>query len=243
MNKILDLGSFLSLKRKEANMTQEEVATAVGLSRTAYSQIENGNRKNISIEEIIKLSQILSFSLPDALTIVFDMPKMAIAKPMFNFKKFREVLLYILNKCRNRNNIGKVVLYKLLYFSDFNYYEKYKMFLTGTTYSKLPMGPVPNIADVLELMDLRGDIEILTNPNYYGFKKTEYIPKSKPNLSLLKEEEIKVINDVIRKLGSLSANEISEYSHGDAPWIKTSDFKEIDYDLVFKRNDKYKYIE
>lgn len=163
------------------------------------------------------------------------------AKPVFNFEKFRAVLLYILNTCRDKHNIGKVVLYKLLYFSDFNYYEKYKMFLTGTTYSKLPMGPVPNIADILELMDMRGDIEIFINTNYYGFAKTEYIPRTKPNMSVLKDEEVEVINDVIRKLGSLSANEISEYSHGDAPWIETNDFKEIDYDLVFKRNDKYKY--
>lgn len=242
MNKILDLGSFLSLKRKEAGLTQDEVATEVGLSRTAYSQIENGNRKNINIEELIKLSQALSFSLSEALTLVFDMPKISIAKPVFNFEKFRAVLLYILNTCRDKHNIGKVVLYKLLYFSDFNYYEKYRMFLTGTTYSKLPMGPVPNVADVLELMDLRGDIEIFINTHYYGYTKTEYVPKVKSDISVLRDEEIDVINDVIRKLGSLSANEISDYSHGDAPWIETSDFKEIDYDLVFKRNDKYKYV-
>ncbi len=104
------------------------------------------------------------------------------------------------------------------------------------------LSSVPNVADILELMDLRGDIEIFINTNYYGYTKTEYVPKAKPNMSALREEEIDVINDVIRKLGSLNANEISEYSHGDAPWIETNDFKEIDYDLVFQRNNKYKYV-
>jgi len=41
-------------------------------------------------------------------------------------EKFKEVLLYILGKVGSKPNIGQTVLYKLLYFIDFNYYEKYE---------------------------------------------------------------------------------------------------------------------
>ena len=36
----------------------------------------------------------------------------------------KNLILYILGKCGQRPNIGKTVLNKLLYFSDFNFYEK-----------------------------------------------------------------------------------------------------------------------
>lgn len=243
MDKIMSLGSFLSLKRKEANMTQDEVALKMkSLSRAAYSQIENGNRKNVSIEELIELSFILNFSLVEALDTVFDIQQeQERIKPIFDFGKFRAVLLYILQKCKDKQNIGKVVLYKLLYFSDFNYYEKYRMFLTGSTYSRLPRGPVPNVADVLELLDSFGDIEI-RKEEYHGYEQTKYVAKESPDMTLLLQEEIKVIDDVIDKLGDLNANEISDYSHGDMPWLLTKDFEEIDYNLVFKRNEKYRYV-
>ncbi len=242
MNKVLSLGSFLSLKRKEANLTQDEVASKMrSLSRVAYSQIENGNRKNVSIEELIELSAILNFSLAEALDSVFDIQQgQEKAKPIFDFAKFRAVLLYILQKCKDKQNIGKVVLYKLLYFSDFNYYEKYRSFLTGSTYSRLPRGPVPNVADVLELLDTFGDIEI-RKEEYHGYEQIKYIAKEAPDMTLLAENEINVINDVVNKLGNLNAIEISDYSHGDTPWLLTKDFEEIDYNLVFKRNEKYRY--
>ena len=41
--------------------------------------------------------------------------------PHLKRKKFENVLLYILEKCAGKPNVGETVLYKLLYFSDFNY--------------------------------------------------------------------------------------------------------------------------
>ncbi|MDD4141558.1 MAG: hypothetical protein PHR20_02025 [Bacteroidales bacterium] len=42
---------------------------------------------------------------------------------VMNVGKKCVVLLYILERCSGKTNVGKTVLYKLLYFSDFNYYE------------------------------------------------------------------------------------------------------------------------
>ncbi len=46
----------------------------------------------------------------------------------------------------------------------------------------------------------------------------KYSLNKSPDLSLLSTKELVVINEVIDKLGDMSASEISEYSHGDTPW-------------------------
>ena len=52
-------------------------------------------------------------------------------------------------------------------------------------------------------------------------------------------KEIKVIDDVIGSLSSMSASQIEEYSYGDAPWRLTSDREIIPYNLVFERQTPY----
>ena len=60
-----------------------------------------------------------------------------------NLKKFKEVLLYILSKVGSKPNVGETVLYKLLYFIDFDYYEKFEEQFIGATYIKNHYGPTP----------------------------------------------------------------------------------------------------
>jgi hypothetical protein len=49
----------------------------------------------------------------------------------------------------------------------------------------------------------------------------------------LNKKEIIMIGVVLNKLGKMSANTISNYSHKDIPWIATEDNQVIDYRLVF----------
>lgn len=58
---------------------------------------------------------------------------MRISKPFFNKEKAREVILYILNKYPS---INQETLYNMLYFIDFDYYEKYQKHLIGFTWKK-----------------------------------------------------------------------------------------------------------
>jgi hypothetical protein len=53
--------------------------------------------------------------------------------PQKNLQKFKEVLLYLLDKVGSKSNVGEGVVYKLLYFIDFNFYEKYEEQLVGAT--------------------------------------------------------------------------------------------------------------
>jgi hypothetical protein len=49
-----------------------------------------------------------------------------ISVPAENVEKFKQALLYITQKIGALPNVGQTVLYKILYFCDFDYYEKFE---------------------------------------------------------------------------------------------------------------------
>jgi transcriptional regulator with XRE-family HTH domain len=236
------LGVKLSELRKVKGMTQEQVANEIDMQRSAYAQVELGKR-NVSTRELFRLSAILDFSIPELLSELFggaitnSRPNVIYEKRrMFNYLKFKTILLYILEKCKDKPNIGKVVLNKLLYFSDFNYFFEHRDYLTGLRYSKLPKGPVPGIDPFIEQM--KSNMELKEVPvDYYGYPSIRYIPMVKADLTLLIPAEVKVIDEVIVMYADMSAADISDLSHDDPPWLETPNIgDEIDYNLVFKRN-------
>lgn len=54
-------------------------------------------------------------------------------KPKLDEKKAKQVILYLLNKI---GPMSKEKLFCLLYFIDFDYYEKYECHIMGFTYIK-----------------------------------------------------------------------------------------------------------
>lgn len=159
----------------------------------------------------------------------------------FDKEKFKTVLHYFISQCGHQGNVGKTVLFKLLYFSDFNFYELYEESMTGESYQKLPYGPAPLKNDfdtaISELQD-ENRIEhkkIYFSDDGYQFR---YSSLRKPPLNDLSLDELDVINKVLLKCSKMSANEISDYSHEDMPWQATDMKGIIDYELVFYRTPK-----
>jgi uncharacterized phage-associated protein len=164
---------------------------------------------------------------------------MRISVPQKNLQKFKEVLLYILNKVGAKENIGETVIYKLLYFIDFDFYEKYEEQLIGATYIKNKYGPTPvEFAKIVEKMIEGKEIEKVKS-EYFNFPQTKYLPRRKPDLMNLKANEIEVIDDVLNRLSEMNGSQISAYSHNDLPWMTTADGETIDYESVFYRTPPY----
>jgi len=162
-----------------------------------------------------------------------------ISVPQNRAYKFKEVLLYILNKVGSKPNIGKTVIYKLLYFIDFDFYEKYEEQLIGASYVKKKRGPTPYEFDKI-VDEMIGDSEIeMCNVNYHGHTQIKYLPLREPDFTTLKANEVEIIDNVLSRLSSMSAKQISEYSHEDVPWLATEDGKVIDYESVFYRTPAY----
>ncbi|KZX11601.1 Panacea domain-containing protein [Methanobrevibacter curvatus] len=158
---------------------------------------------------------------------------------MFNNEKMKELVSYIISKCDYKNSFGKTVLYKLLYFSDFNFYEIYEKSITDETYIRRDKGPIPKHFEIIkeELVNegkIKEEKEFVIN-----YPKYKYLSLKIPEIKLLSEEELEVTNTVLEKLSKMNATTISDYSHGDMPWRATKNKEKIDYEFVFYRDDEY----
>ena len=246
------LGKRIKELRERLGISQQSLSALLGVSRTAISQIENGDRK-VSTDELVKLSDIFNLPVewllnakkePEVILNATKKKELAKAKirinvPQRNVEKFKEVLLYILDKVGSKSNIGETVIYKLLYFIDFDYYEKYEEQLIGARYIKNNFGPTPLEFDkiVSEMIEKKETTKVTTK--YYDYDQIRYLAQRKPDLSKLNGNEIEVINDVLNRLSNMNATQISDYSHNDVPWLTTEEQEIIEYESVFYRTPAY----
>ncbi|MBI4648691.1 MAG: DUF4065 domain-containing protein [Bacteroidia bacterium] len=246
------IGQRIMGLRKAKGLSQENLAKSIGLSRPSLAQIELGNR-SIDVFELYNLSLVLGFSLDEFLSADFkasdevhyekevlaEKDNIRISIPVLKIGKFKNVLVYILERCAGKPNIGETVLNKLLYFCDFNYYELYEEHLTGARYKKLPYGPVPQqMTSIINKMIEDRQIQRI-NTMYFDKPQIRFMPLVKPDLKQLNAAEKDVIDKVIEQLSDWNAAKISEYSHNDKPWKATLDKDYISYNLVFYRRPPY----
>lgn len=157
----------------------------------------------------------------------------------FDKEKFKQTLHYIISSCGVRDNVGKTVLYKLLYFSDFNFYEIYEEKMTGEDYRKIERGPAPLHFDIA-VKELEQENKINHEiKSFAGYPQNRYSSIKEPNLDLLNDNEIAVISEAINQCGHMHAKAISSYSHKDMPYKATEPMDIIDYELVFYRNEHF----
>lgn len=252
MDTQIQIGKKISDLRKAKGWSQENLAKKLGISRSSLAQAELGNR-SIDIIEFQKFAYHLEFSIAEFLSkegmskevmlvqeeTVSYQSKERISIPALRIDKFRNVLLYILERCAGKPNVGETVLYKLLYFADFNYYEYYEEHLSGARYRKLPYGPVPQDFQVIINQMIQESLLKRVKTEYHKYTQTRYLPLVKPNLTLLKASEKDILDKVIDQMSDWSATSISEYSHRDMPWLASKDGEEINYELVFYRETPY----
>jgi len=247
------LSKFIQQLRKKHNLTQEYLSSELGISRPTYMQIERGKRE-LTISEAKKLAAVFDMSLENFLNekeeklpvvkIKKDKKKIPAKKeatrisiPQEKADKFEQALLYILEKIGGKPNIGQTVLYKLLYFIDFDYYERYEEQLIGATYIKNRYGPTPVMfAKIIDGLEKEEKIEKVKS-KFYTREQTKYLvnPKNKINVSALSSHELAHIDWEIDRLGNMTATQISALSHLDTPWVAAQEKESLEYEHVFYR--------
>lgn len=246
-----NFAGYLKILREKHSFSQEQIAKEIGLSRQTYMQIEKGESE-LSISEAQKLANLYEINIPDFLSGKMasepdvklekshkkdKQPEIRISVPQENVEKFREVLLYILEKVGAKHNVGETVIYKLFYFIDFDYYEKYEDQLIGATYIKNHFGPTPvEFKKIVDEMIRNGDIEKVES-KFFQYQQRKYLPRKSSSLAKLSARELEHINDVLNRLSDKTATELSAYSHKDVPWITTENGHVIDYETVFYRTE------
>lgn len=232
----------------DRQISQSELARIIEVSRPTVIKILSGERE-LRMSEADKLAMNLGISVTEIfgeaaeIEIVLNkkspkeksQQKERISVPAENVEKFKNALLYITQKIGALPNVGQTVLYKILYFCDFDYYEKYEEQLIGATYVRNTYGPTPReFAKIIQKMIEDGQIEEVTT-KFFNKDQKKYLPVKSPDLSVFSGRELQHIDEEILRLGNKTAKELSDFSHQDIPWISTEIGENIPYEAVFYR--------
>jgi transcriptional regulator with XRE-family HTH domain len=248
--------SFIKSLRIKHGLSQLEVAQKLSISRGSYVDIEGG-RRELTLEDANKIAEIFQIAIEEIVSGRICAPQITLEKnkkkkkpkklanevweritiPQEKVNKFKQVFLYILYKVGGKPNIGQTVLYKLLYFIDFDYYEKFEEQLIGMKYIKNTHGPTPAaFAKIIKELERERKIETIKS-KFYEYDQTKYLvnPNTPTDLSLLSGAEIVHIDLELNRLSDLTAAQISALSHKDTPWLVAKEKEILDYECVFYR--------
>jgi len=242
----------LGLKIKEwrdgKDLSQDDLAKVIGISRVAISDIERGNR-SLNAQELAMIAKFFGVSADYLLNeprVEKINKKTGYLANNFEFDadKLRNVILYILEKCGGKPNLGETVLYKLLYFIDFDSFEVLGRPLSGLNYINRQFGPAPEqrqYSPLVEEMIKNSQLKIFQQ-EYFGLSQKRYVAL-KEHDDVFSSKEIKIIDSVINRLSDMNAKQIEEYVHEDIPWKVTREKEIIPYQLAYDRTAPYAQVD
>lgn len=237
--------------RDTAGASQADVAKAIGIARATYASLE-ANRRPPNLDEINSLAEYYQISPSELISGEASMVNEPVAPykfadsteeivprdldPKTDPEKLREVLLYVLEKVGAKPNVGETVLYKLLYFIDFDYYEKTGQSVTGLTYVRNHFGPTPalDFKSTVDGMQENEDLEVIET-KFFNNTQKKYLPLKSVKLEKLSASELQHIDETLARLSDKTAAELSELSHYDTPWVVTKQGEPMAYRDVFYR--------
>ncbi|MET4104760.1 type II TA system antitoxin MqsA family protein [Hymenobacter sp. UYP22] len=135
-------------------------------------------------------------------------------------EKFAELVLFYFHYL---DNLFKVRLLKLLFYSDFYHYRLTNRAITGQRYRAIQHGPVPQeYGQRLQEMVQRGQLIAGFHPSLVqsdnGAPVLKYEAARKPNMDVFSETERHVLAVVLQRLGRKSRREIEDLSHEEKAW-------------------------
>ena len=246
-NNIVDLLKDL---RKETNVSQDELANYIWVSRLTYISAENWKRK-FRENEMYKIAEFFEKPISDFLN-----KKKNKEDPK---RKLKDLILYISDKYEDKENFWKTMLNKLLYFSDFNYYEWTWNMISWSNYKKLPYWPVPeNISDVLNEMIIDWEI-VMKNERIWDFVIQKIISLNNSDIQFFNDVDLinkqkrenytpyddlpwskQIVDDVLVKYEKWTTKSLSDLSHEDTPYKAIKNYWEvIKPELVFYRSKSF----
>lgn len=156
-------------------------------------------------------------------------------------KKYKQAILYLCAKL-GKEVRGKKKLAKLLYFVDFDFFEKNQKYFTGDKYKALPMGPFPvSMETITKEMIREKTLRVESVGERNGYIATEvYTCLKDPKISAFSKEEKEMLDRVIIKYGHLNGKQLEDLTHAEAPYSGTKQNEEIFYELAFYRGTDFK---
>lgn len=165
-------------------------------------------------------------------------PPLGKGLPAPDEQKFKELILYISEKCAYDKKFGATKLNKILYLADFLAYGITGKPITAVEYQKLAQGPAPRRlkpirAQMIEAEEL--DIQRIRLAG--GRVQHRTVNLRSADLSIFSGEEISIVDEVIQMCSEMTAHDASEFSHRMVGWKVVGDGETIPYETVFVSNE------
>jgi len=153
-----------------------------------------------------------------------------------NQKKYKNAIIFFAKRIQN-STLGKLKMMKLLYYLDFDFFEKYGRSITGDEYLRFDNGPVPRMGEkILKQMEGK-EIKITRRKIGNGYNDQMHIEALADfDVNVFEREELLMLEEIAGKWEKFTGTEMKNASHGEAPWIATSSDGIIDYNLAYYRN-------
>lgn len=161
-------------------------------------------------------------------------------KMVLHKKKYEQVILFFCSKLGGEVR-GKKKMAKLLYFADFDYFEKTEKSITGDTYRAFPMGPLPSALEKITADMIQKKMVVVESvAERDGYIPTEiYRSTCAPDMEVFNDQEKKTLDQTVLKYGHLTGKQLEDISHAEAPYIGTELREEIPYELAFYRGTNF----
>jgi hypothetical protein len=151
-----------------------------------------------------------------------------------NEDRFRELILYICQKCATHSRFGATKLNKLLYFCDFMAYLRLGDPITGFEYQREKNGPVPTrLVPFREQMKKAGELAIQPVRLPDGRIQLRHVNLREPKLEVFSSKQMALIDEMIEYLKNKDAEAVSDLTHTMVGWQVVDPGEQIPYETAF----------
>lgn len=156
----------------------------------------------------------------------------------FDAARFKELIVYITDMCRDDATFGSVKLNKILYFADFMAYRVLGQPITGARYFKLAEGPAPRqLLAARQVLFDEGRLDIELRPYFNGVQKRPIVIGDGPNAGMFDDHETAIVRSIVEYFWGKSEREVSDFSHLQPGWILAEDRADIPYETAWLSAD------
>ena len=144
-----------------------------------------------------------------------------------NLRKLMQLILFFAHH-EAVKPLGKIKLFKLLYFTDVAHLRAAGEPMTGAEYLKYPYGPVPTQGDFVlkELQKHRFISQTRIQLPNTKFMR-EITALKTPDMTMFTAQEMLTIHHVIQQYGEDTASVLSWKSHQESSWLLANDWQPL----------------
>ena len=151
----------------------------------------------------------------------------------FNQIKFRELVLYIVNRSESDPLFEVVKLNKILYYSDFAAYRILGRPITGASYQKFSEGPAPQeMLSQRRIMLDSGEITVQNRP-YFGGVQQCIVPLRHVDTEMFTPKELSIVDQAIEGMWHMTPRAASEFSQQELGWLAAEYGETIPYETAW----------